>query len=183
LQAAFEAAVNAYWEKLLRIAVAKTNRQDGFDIVQDVLLSVWEKWEAVPQNQELEFYLLHALKLRIFNYYRTSGRYQAHLQKLEVLLNETVEEAPVLPGEELEGLREALVEEAIGTLSASQQQLFTLRIRHQYSYQQIAEDLGITPASARVLYARALAQVKAYIKDNPSLSASMVSALVLFTIR
>jgi RNA polymerase sigma factor (sigma-70 family) len=182
LQAAFEAAVAVHWNKLLGIAVAKTNQHDGFDLVQDVLLSAWEKWEEVPKGNELEYYLLHALKLRIFNYYRQTGRYHAHLQKLEALLNDTVDEVAVLAEKELSGLREAILEGAISHLSPRQQQLFTLRIRHQYSYRQIAAILDIDPASARVLYARALEQVKSHIKTNPSLSASLVTAYMLFTI-
>lgn len=181
-QAAFEAAVATYWDKLLGIAIAKTNEQDGFDLVQDILLSAWEKWEELPKDETLEFYLLHALKLRIFNYYRSSGRYQHHLQKLEILLSDSVEHNDALAGESLHDLREALLHEAIEALSPHQQQLFTLRIKHQYSYQKIATILGIEPGSARVLYARALEQVKAHIKTNPAVSANMVSAFVLFTI-
>jgi RNA polymerase sigma factor (sigma-70 family) len=181
-QADFEVAVTAYWDKLLGIAAAKTNANDAFDIVQDVLLSLWEKWEEAPKDEGLEFYLLHALKCRIFKYYRTNGRYQAHLKKLEDLLNDTLDIPDALAQEELEGLKASIVNEALRTLSPSQQQLFTLRIKYHYSYQQIAGQLGMDAASARVLYCRALKQVKAHIKANPSLTASLVSSLILFTI-
>lgn len=179
---AFENAVNKYWDKLTGIAIDKTNKEDGFDIVQDVLLSAWEKWEDLPKNEELEFYLLHAVKLRIFNYYRSSGRYQSALQKLELLLNGSAEENSPLEAEEFSHLRDAILEKAIQTLSPKQQQLFTLRLRQQYSYQKIAGILDIEPASARVMYTRALEQVKAYIKSNPVVASSLVVTLGLFTI-
>jgi RNA polymerase sigma factor (sigma-70 family) len=178
----FEASVAAYWDKLLGIAAAKTNPHDAFDIVQDVLLSLWVKWEEVPKDETLEFYLLNALKFRILKYYRTSGRYQAHLKRLELLLNDTLETPGALAQEELHGVKETIVNEALGVLSPSQRQLFILRVNYHYSYQKIAQLLGIDPGSARVLYSRALKQVKAHIKDNPALSASLVSALMLFTI-
>ncbi|BAV09682.1 RNA polymerase sigma factor, sigma-70 family [Filimonas lacunae] len=181
-QATFETAVIAYWDKLLGIAVAKTNEQDGFDLVQDVLLSAWEKWGELPKDESLEFYLLHALKLRIFNYYRSTDRYQQRLQKLEELLNHSVEQNDALAGEDLQAFREALVREAVATLSPNQQQLFTLRVQHQYSYQKIAAILHIAPGSARVLYARALEQIKTHIRTNPAASESILSAFVLFTI-
>jgi RNA polymerase sigma factor (sigma-70 family) len=181
-QAAFETAVITYWDKLLRIAVAKTNEQDGYDLVQDVLLSAWEKRSALPKDETLEFYLLHALKLRIFNYYRSTDRYQERLNKLEVLLDHSVEQNEALAGEDLQSFREALVQEALATLSPHQQQLFTLRVHHQYSYQKIATILNIAPGSARVLYARALEQIKAHIRTNPVASDSLLSAFVLFTI-
>ncbi|MGO4290275.1 RNA polymerase sigma factor [Chitinophaga sp. RAB17] len=178
----FESSVTAYWDKLLGIAVAKTNAHDAFDIVQDVLLSLWEKWEEVPKDETLEFYLLNALKFRIFKYYRTNGRYQAHLRKLEVLLNDTLEVPGALAPEDLHGLKEGIIKDAMEILSPSQRQLFVLRVQYHYSYQKIAQQLGIDPASARVLYSRALKQVKAHIKENPALSASLVSSFLLFTI-
>jgi RNA polymerase sigma factor (sigma-70 family) len=178
----FESSVAAYWDKLLGIAVAKTNAHDAFDIVQDVLLSLWEKWEEVPKDETLEFYLLNALKFRIFKYYRTTGRYQAHLRRLEILLNDTLEEPGALAQEDLHDLKEGIIKDAMEILSPSQRQLFVLRIQYHYSYQKIAQQLGIDPASARVLYSRALKQVKAHIKENPALSASLVSSFLLFTI-
>ncbi|NML37294.1 sigma-70 family RNA polymerase sigma factor [Chitinophaga sp. G-6-1-13] len=178
----FEQSVGVYWNKLLAIAVAKTNAHDAFDIVQDVFLSLWEKWETAPKDEGLEYYLLHALKLRIFKYYRTAGRYQAHLKQLETLLNDSLETPGTFAQEELYGLQEAILNEALDTLSPSQQQLMTLRVRHHYSYQQIAGMLDIDAASARVLYCRALKQVKTHIKANPSLAVSLVSAWMLFTI-
>ncbi|MBO9730702.1 MAG: sigma-70 family RNA polymerase sigma factor [Chitinophaga sp.] len=181
-QVEFEASVATYWDKLLGIAVAKTNAHDAFDIVQDVLLCLWEKWDEVPKDKTLEFYLLNALKFRIFKYYRTNGRYQAHLKKLEVLLNDTLEAPGALAQEELHVLKDTIIAEAMEVLSPSQRQLFVLRVQHHYSYQKIAQQLGIDPASARVLYSRALKQVKAHIKENPALSASLVSAFLLFTI-
>ncbi|HVI45292.1 MAG TPA: sigma-70 family RNA polymerase sigma factor [Chitinophaga sp.] len=181
-QEAFEDTVSIYWDKLLGIAVAKTNAHDAFDIVQDVLLSLWEKWEEVPKDESLEYYLLNALKFRIFKYYRTTYRYQAHLKQLETLLNDTLETPDALDREELHGLKEALLREALDTLTPSQQQLFRLRVQHHYSYQKIAHQLNIDPASARVLYCRALKQVKTHISTNPALTTSLISSLVLFTI-
>lgn len=178
----FETAVNKYWNKLTAIAVAKTNKEDGFDIVQDVLLAAWQKWDELPKDEGLEYYLLHALKLRIFNYYRSSSRYQAALKKLEILLDGSTEEDSPLASEEFHNLRESILGEAIQTLSPSQQKLFTLRLHHHYSYQKIAELLNIEPASARVMYARALEQVKAHIRSNPALATALITTLDLFTI-
>ncbi|QEH41696.1 RNA polymerase sigma factor [Chitinophaga sp. XS-30] len=179
-QAAFEASVIRYWDKLLGIATAKTNPDDAPDVVQDVFLSLWEKWEEAPKDETLEYYLLHSLKLRIYNYYRTTSRYQAHLKALEHMLQETLE--VVFVREDMQALRESFLDEALETLSPSQRQLFLLRTRHQYSYRKIAQLLNIEPASARVLYARALQQVKSYIHANPALAARLMSALILFTI-
>ncbi|MCK7556308.1 hypothetical protein MKQ70_15300 [Chitinophaga sedimenti] len=110
----FEASVQVYWDKLLSIAVAKTNAHDAFDIVQDVLMAAWEKWDELPKDEELEFYLLNALKYRIFNYYRSAGRYNAHLKRLEDMLTDTIGD---VSGIETEELMEAVLNEAIHALS------------------------------------------------------------------
>ncbi|UYQ91218.1 sigma-70 family RNA polymerase sigma factor [Chitinophaga horti] len=177
--ASFEASVQVYWNKLLAVAVAKTNAHDAFDIVQDVLMAAWEKWEDLPKDEQLEYYLLNALKFRVLNYYRSAGRYSAHLKTLEDLLTGTIEEASAI---ESEALMETVLKEAIDMLSPHQQKLFVLRLRHQYSYKKIATELDIAPGSARVLYSRALEQVKDHIRSNPALSAQLVSAMLLFTI-
>lgn len=179
-QSAFEASVIAYWDKLSGIAAAKTNHNDAPDIVQDVFLSLWEKWDEVPKDASLEYYLLHSLKYRIYNYYRTTTRYQAHLKSLEKMLHETLE--AVFVREEMHELRESFLDEAIETLTPSQRQLFLLRTRHQYSYRKIAQLLDIEPASARVLYARALQQVKNHIRSNAPLAARLMTTMILFTI-
>jgi len=178
----FETVVIRHWDKLLGIAAAKTNKDDAFDLVQDMLLSVWEKWADAPKDEGIEFYLLHALKLRIYNYYRTTGRYHVHLKKLEQLLHRTVEDPAILADTALTSFREMLMEKAIGTLTPGQQQLFVLRTRYQYSYQKIGALLDIEPASARVLYSRALQQVKTYIRSNPAVATSLLASFPLFTI-
>lgn len=171
--------MQVYWDKLLSIAVAKTNAHDAFDILQDVLMAAWEKWDELPKDEELEFYLLNALKYRIFNYYRSAGRYNAHLKRLEDMLTDTIGD---VSGIETEELMEAVLNEAIHALSPHQQKLFVLRLRHHYSYKKIASELDIAPGSARVLYSRALEQVKDHIRANPALTVHLVCAMVLFTI-
>ncbi|WP_372490117.1 hypothetical protein [Chitinophaga sedimenti] len=46
----------------------------------------------------------------------------------------------------------------------------------------MASELDIAPGSARVLYSRALEQVKDHIRANPALTAHLVCTMVLFTI-
>lgn len=180
---AFEALVSRYWDKLLRVAVAKVKDKDtAFDLVQDIFLTVWEKWQEVPQNDEIEFYLLHALKLRVFNFYRSTGRYREQLKRLEMLLDQTAADDSALAREALYSFREMLLEKAIDQLSPALKQLFILRVRHNYSYKKIAAILDIAPGSARVMYSRALEQVKAYIASQPTLLAGLVATLPLFTI-
>ena len=70
----YNTLVETWWNKLYGIAYAKTADRDlAHDMVQEVFLTVWEKWDAVPHNEEIEFYLLHALRYRFLNLYRSSS--------------------------------------------------------------------------------------------------------------
>lgn len=180
---AFEALVQRFWDKLFRIAIAKTGDRNGaFDVVQDVFLGAWEKWAEIPTDDTVEFYLLNALKYHIFNFYRNTSRYNERLRKLESLLDRTVDEENVLAEEQLYTFREMLLDKAIDQLPPAMKELFILRLRYQYSYKKIASILQIEPGSARVMYSRALENVKAYIASQPSASLSLVASLPLFII-
>lgn len=178
--AAYNTLVTTWWNKLYGIAYAKTaDRDQAHDMVQEVFLTVWEKWDTVPHNEEIEFYLLHALRYRVLNYYRASGRYKVQLQQLDELLHEISdsEDSHAFADQRL-----ALAEHAVTLLAPSLRRVFTLRIENGYSYDKIGALLNIDPASARVLYSRALDQLRKNVAAHPTLAVSVLMALQLVTI-
>ncbi len=176
----YNALVKTWWNKLFRMAYAKTaDRDQAHDMVQEVFLSVWEKWDAVPQGAEAEFYLLHALRYKILNYYRSSGRYKVQLQQLDELLNQISDKAEE---HQYADQRLILAENAVELLSPSLKRVFTLRIQHGYSYDKIGQILDIDPASARVLYSRALDQLRKAVARKPEVVLSLIAVLPLVTI-
>lgn len=176
----YNTLVETWWNKLYGIAYAKTADRDlAHDMVQEVFLTVWEKWDAVPHNEEIEFYLLHALRYRILNFYRSSSRYKVQLQQLDDLLHEISdsEDEHAFPDQRL-----ALAEHAVTLLSPSLRRVFTLRIQKGYSYDKIGSLLNMDPASARVLYSRALEQLRKSVTAKPTVAMSVMMALQLVTI-
>ncbi len=178
--AEYNALVEAWWSKLYGIAYAKTaDRDQAHDMVQEVMLTVWEKWDTVPHNEEIEFYLLHALRYRVLNYYRSSGRYKVQLQQLDDLLHEISDSED---GHAFAEQRLALAEHAVTLLAPSLRRVFTLRIEKGYSYDKIGALLDIDPGSARVLYSRALEQLRKSVATRPTVAVSVMMALQLVTI-
>ncbi|WP_118952847.1 RNA polymerase sigma factor [Taibaiella helva] len=176
----YNTLVDAWWPKLYRIAYAKTaDRDKAHDMVQEVFLNVWEKWETVPQNEEIEFYLLHALRYGILNYYRSSGRYKVQLQQLDDLLHEIGDSEDE---QQYADQRLMLAEHAVTLLSPSLKRVFTLRIHNGYSYDKIGQLLDMDPASARVLYSRALDQLRKTVARKPEVVLILTAALPLVTI-
>jgi RNA polymerase sigma factor (sigma-70 family) len=177
---AYNTVVEMWWHKLFSIAYAKTADRDiAHDMVQEVFLTVWEKWEEVPQNEEIEYYLLHALRYRVLNHYRSSSRYKFQLQELDDLLHQLSDQdiSPIQNDQRL-----ALAENAVAMLAPSLRRVVMLRIQEGYSYQKIGALLNMDPASARVLYSRAIAQLQKTVASKPAVALSLLATLQLVTI-
>lgn len=177
---AYNMVVETWWHKLFSIAYAKTADRDiAHDIVQEVFLTIWEKWESVPKDEEIEFYLLHVLRYRVLNHYRSSSRYKVQLQELDDLLHQLSDhEGDTIHTDQ----RLAIAENAVDLLSPSLKRVFILRIQEGYSYQKIGALLNIDPASARVLYSRALSQLQKTVATKPAVALSLIATLQLVTI-
>ena len=70
--------------------------------------------------------------------------------------------------DDLDELRRRMPElrRALGTLTEASAEAVTLRIGHQWSYQQLADHLGCTPGTARVRVSRALNQLEQQLSTH-----------------
>ncbi len=70
--------------------------------------------------------------------------------------------------DDLDELRQRLpaLREALSCLTTSSAEAVTLRIGHEWSYPQLAEHLGCTPASARVRISRALHDLESHLNTH-----------------
>lgn len=71
---AFDILYDRYWTLLYKAAYNRIAEQDiAKDIVQEVLVSIWQKRTQLTIKTSLQNYLLGAVKMQVFNYFRSEN--------------------------------------------------------------------------------------------------------------
>lgn len=147
---AFHILYDRYWSLLWRIAEKKTGHtEEAKDLVQDLFIDIWDRRARLAIDGPLQTYLIAALYLKIFRHFRNKGFRETHYQHFEQFLVQT--------GQHVEQVHSALqqVEQELGHLTGiiatamaqmpgQMRRVFTLKHLHQYSNQEIAEELQIS---------------------------------------
>ncbi|HEY0176283.1 MAG TPA: sigma-70 family RNA polymerase sigma factor [Pedobacter sp.] len=69
---AYSLLYDRYWESLYIQAYKRVNDEEASkDIVQNVLINIWQRHETLHISSELEHYLNAAVKFQVFSYFRT----------------------------------------------------------------------------------------------------------------
>ena len=130
------------------------------DVVQDVLLNLWQKRERLDLNTSLSAYLYTATRNRIFNrksHQKIVDRYAdtmiAYMEGTHTDSDDLVREKELM----------ALIEKEIRGLPDKMREVFILYKMEDLSYQEIADRLGITDRTARQQVYNALKILKTKI--------------------
>ncbi len=143
---AYETLVRHHAHRLLRLAFNRLdNRDDAEDIVQDLLVDIWEKRENLYIEGSLTAYLNVALRNRVFDHIRRSVLHRNAVTQLLGRLEEMqVSILDVLAAKDLSSMLSASVAE----LPQNMQQIFALR-GEDYSLKEIAEALGLSEQTVK----------------------------------
>lgn len=125
---------------LLKISEQRThNRKAAEDIVQDAITYLWERRQELARQEDLliEPYLYKVVKNQSINFY-----------KKVLNLNETLlDEDQLVPGEDENIMSDEMIKElwkVLSTFPAREQQCLIMRYFQDMTYNDIADDLGIT---------------------------------------
>ena len=147
-EVAFEQLFFQYAAALRRYARAMGRPASAEDLVQDVFAQLWEHRETVEVKATVRAYLYAATRGRVLTTLRAEGvreTYAAHTVTDDVLV------VPTQPPDALAGLeREELVQAlttALGELPPRVRQAAELRWFGKLSHAEIAEVMGISPAT------------------------------------
>jgi len=162
LYSIFEALFKEHYSTLANYAFSLLkNRDDAEDVVQDVFVKLWQNSPSVISTPQVKFYLFAATKNSCISLLRKqSGKYFVPPEEVNLAQAANDESAK----EERDLL--SLIHEAIATLPPQCQAIFRLSRFGKLTYQEIANELGISVKTVENQVGKALRMMREYAKKN-----------------
>lgn len=160
---AFEVIFDRYWNQLYKIAFARLNNDaDAKDIVQELLISFWNRREKLEIQTSIENYLFGALKLSIISHYRSEKVQQVSLEdateRLSILEDSVTDVEDYL---ELENV----LEEALILMPETLRQIYLLRCDN-VPVKEIAQQLGLADQTVKNYIAEVVRRLRLVITEK-----------------
>jgi RNA polymerase sigma-70 factor (ECF subfamily) len=160
-QRAYDRIVRPIEDRMIRsIWRIVRDPQDAEDAMQDALLTIWKRWDRVTQHPHPEALVL---KISIDAAYDVTRRRlrQRRAVELTAACREPAHSPSSPPDEAIGTEQHAEILRAIHRLSRRQAAATLMRIVEGHSYDEIADALGCTEATARKHVARARGRLQA----------------------
>jgi len=159
---AMDEVIRRFWEPLVSYASELVDGRDaGEDVVQEVLVRVWQRRESWTPTDRLQAFLYRATRNEALNRRRGRGRALRLLDRLPIFRRT----APS-PDEVTEERRLAqAVQEAIGRLSPRRREVFILSRFHGQTHREIAEVMGIAPQTVANQMNAAIRQLRKELRE------------------
>jgi RNA polymerase sigma-70 factor, ECF subfamily len=136
--------------------------EEAKNLVHEVFISVWEKFDTLPQDTHYRSYLYTSVRNRCLNHLRDRKK----LMTLEnVAEHKIAEENTAMEIAELE----KEIEYAINSLPEKCRQIFELSRHEGLKYQEIAEKLEISIKTVEAQMSKALAVLRTHLGEFLSL--------------
>ena len=150
----FEILFKKHQPALVQFAYSKVNSlEEAKEIVQEVFIKVWERWDNLSLDDNLKYYLFTSTKNRCLNYLKRNK--QESFERIEE------GHAFIIPTDNLQVLElEVIISKAIEALPGKRREVFLLSRREQLSHQQIAELLEISYKTVENQIGLALKSIK-----------------------
>lgn len=140
------------------------NRQDAEDVVQDIFIRIWQNSPHVIEDPKVKFYLFTAAKNGCISFLRKQAG-KSFVQPDDAGLHSMDDTAPEQPPRPIQDIA-SLVNQALTLLPPQCQVIFKLSRFGQLTYQQIAEELGLSVKTVENQVGKALRIMRDYAKKN-----------------
>lgn len=162
LYASFEALFREHYNTLANYAYSiLKNKENAEDVVQDVFVKLWQNNPEVLNTPQVKFYLLTATKNNCISLLRRqSGKtfVQVEESRLPAMADE--------PAPSSEQDIPTLINQALSTLPPQCLAIFKLSRFGKLTYQQIADELGLSVKTVENQMGKALRLMREYAKQH-----------------
>ena len=153
------AIVDRHAAAVARFASSLGAREDIEELVQDTFIRAFASLGGFRGDSALRTWLFTIARNLVLDRRRAAARRPVAVPVEE---GDAMMEFDALDGM-VAGETEQRVRKAIGTLTPTQREVFTLRVAEGLSYREIAEIAGTTEGAARVHYHNAMRAVKEFL--------------------
>ncbi|MBV7529450.1 RNA polymerase sigma-70 factor [Chitinophaga sp. sic0106] len=162
---AFNEIYRRYWDKLYYLAAKKLQElEEAESIVQDVFVDLWHRREQLRIHENLEGYLVVAVKYRIINYLARQDRFRSYQQYISTRQN--INDSTTEDWISFEDLREWLFK-MVAQLPEKCRMAYQLR-EEGFTQKEIAQQMQISEKTVETHISRALKAIRASISQRLS---------------
>lgn len=160
----FEEIYTEYFKPLYLYARRISQSEDlAKDVVSDVFYTLWKTQTDFSQIRELKSYLFRAVKNEVIRTLSKNPRDFVDINSEHFIKKiENVDPEEILIEKELL----LTIDELVSKLPYQRQLVFTMAKNKQMSYQEIADELGISVSTVKTQVSRAVASIRQAIEDK-----------------
>src|SRR5690625_3733810 len=178
-QAAFEMIFHRYWEKLFSYLYNRLhNKIASEEIVQEVLISIWEKRKTLSIHTSLSSYLYKAAKYRMLNYIRSEKVRKTYFSDfLETQISLVSD--PL--GPQLQNVSDLkdLIEKRLQELPPKCREVYRMSREEHIPNQEIADQLRISKKTVENYLTIALKHLRIHLADYIMILVVLIGMLLL----
>lgn len=169
----YQDRIYRYNQKILR------NHEASEEILQDVFVKVWNYREKIDTSREFSFLLFKIAKNTIINYLK-SQKAKQHLSSdtINTLSTNICPEEMMIWNQ-----YSSMLDQAIDGLPERCRTVFKKSRFEGKSYEEIAEDLGITRNTVRLQIVKSLKLIKTYMNHHPEMDVVFIFLILYSSIK
>lgn len=184
---AFMILYERYWDSLYGFVFGRTrNKEIAEEILQNLWIKILEDTNAIQtdESESAKGYLLRYLHYRIIDFYNSSKKNSATVSidesDIPIEITDT-EYFEILEESDISALFE-MIDEVVSQLSATEREVFDMRIRKNMSVEDTAKALGLSSKTVSNKLSKTLGEIREKLNPDYQSSKKLISLLVLMEI-
>jgi RNA polymerase sigma-70 factor (ECF subfamily) len=184
---AFMILYERYWDSLYGFVFGRTrNKEIAEEILQNLWIKILEDTNAIQtdESESAKGYLLRYLHYRIIDFYNSSKKNSAtvSIDEFDIPIEITdTEYFEILEESDISALFE-MIDEVVSQLSATEREVFDMRIRKNMSVEDTAKTLGLSSKTVSNKLSKTLGEIREKLNPDYQSSKKLISLLVLMEI-